>query len=298
ASFTLEEVDAENGYRFGFNGKEKDNETYGEGNEYDFGARIYDSRLGKWLSVDPLQMDYPWLSPYNFCANNPIFYIDPDGKKVVPTNPGAKEAFEAIFTSAGMSSNQMKAICNLMPKPPVQGATEVFMSLDQINEKPLSEKEFIKRADENGVKLDKKSESTKNAYTAYLAIVSKEEIQVEVTSAASGASTTTSRGNSTGAYVVSSNPGYADPIVTPLRTEYINKMQADGGVATIENVQSTFNGGKTSQLADKSGTNWVYAQNPDVKSNVKGFIMVNTTNTTPAQRGINLAQALKEVLKK
>ena len=40
-------------YRFGFNGKENDNEVKGAGNSLDFGARIYDSRLGRWLSCDP-----------------------------------------------------------------------------------------------------------------------------------------------------------------------------------------------------------------------------------------------------
>ena len=70
------------GYRFGFNGMEKDNEVQGDGNSLDFGARIYDSRLGRWMSVDPLQIDYPKLSPYNFAGNNPIIYIDPDGKKI------------------------------------------------------------------------------------------------------------------------------------------------------------------------------------------------------------------------
>jgi hypothetical protein len=40
-----------NRYRFGFNGQEQDNEVSGEGNSYDFGARIYDSRLGRWMSV-------------------------------------------------------------------------------------------------------------------------------------------------------------------------------------------------------------------------------------------------------
>jgi RHS repeat-associated protein len=68
------------GYRYGFNGMEKDNELMGEGNAYDFGARIYDARLGRWLSVDPLADKYPAFSPYNFCLNNPIMFVDPDGK--------------------------------------------------------------------------------------------------------------------------------------------------------------------------------------------------------------------------
>lgn len=70
-------------YRFSFNGKENDNETYGEGNALDFGARIYDARLGRWLSLDPFQAKYPSLSPYNFVANSPNIFIDPDGKKIV-----------------------------------------------------------------------------------------------------------------------------------------------------------------------------------------------------------------------
>jgi RHS repeat-associated protein len=50
-------------YRFGFNGKEMDNEVKGSGNQYDYGFRIYDPRLGRFLSVDPLSKSYPWNSP-------------------------------------------------------------------------------------------------------------------------------------------------------------------------------------------------------------------------------------------
>ena len=75
------------GYRFGFNGMEHETEIYGEGNAYNFGARIYDSRIGKWLSVDPLQKKYSYLSTYNFVANNPILFIDPDGQKIVINEP-------------------------------------------------------------------------------------------------------------------------------------------------------------------------------------------------------------------
>ena len=69
-------------YRFGFNGKEKDNELKGVGNSLDFGARIYDSRVGRWLSLDPLATKYPSISPYAFVANSPLRFIDYNGKEI------------------------------------------------------------------------------------------------------------------------------------------------------------------------------------------------------------------------
>jgi RHS repeat-associated protein len=70
------------GYRFGFNGQESDNEVYGFKASYAFEFRNYDARLGRWWGIDPLWQKYPNLSPYAYCANNPIRYIDPDGRDV------------------------------------------------------------------------------------------------------------------------------------------------------------------------------------------------------------------------
>ena len=58
-----------------FSGKEKDEET---GYSY-FGARYYMPELSIWSAVDPMADDYPDLSPYNYCENNPIMLVDPDG---------------------------------------------------------------------------------------------------------------------------------------------------------------------------------------------------------------------------
>lgn len=69
------------GYRFGFNGKEQDNEVEGVGNSIDYGARIYDSRLGRFLSVDPISKKFPMLTPYQFASNSSIQAIDLDGKE-------------------------------------------------------------------------------------------------------------------------------------------------------------------------------------------------------------------------
>jgi RHS repeat-associated protein len=66
-------------YRYGFNGKENDNEVKGEGNQQDYGFRIYDPRVGKFLSVDPLAKSYPWNSPYSYAEGDVIRSMDLDG---------------------------------------------------------------------------------------------------------------------------------------------------------------------------------------------------------------------------
>ncbi|GEP94445.1 hypothetical protein CCY01nite_07050 [Chitinophaga cymbidii] len=71
-------------YRYGFNGKENDNEVKGVGNQQDYGFRVYDPRLGRFLSVDPLRDDYPFYTPYQFAGNMPIQFVDLDGLEPGP----------------------------------------------------------------------------------------------------------------------------------------------------------------------------------------------------------------------
>lgn len=68
------------GYRYGFNGKEKDsNGEWGSTAHYDYGFRIYNPSIGRFLSVDPLTKSYPWYTPYQFAGNKPIVAVDVDG---------------------------------------------------------------------------------------------------------------------------------------------------------------------------------------------------------------------------
>lgn len=67
-------------YRYGFNGKENDPETVTTGNgTQDYGMRIYNPALGKFLSVDPLTKKFAFYSPYQYAGNTPIVAIDLDG---------------------------------------------------------------------------------------------------------------------------------------------------------------------------------------------------------------------------
>ena len=81
--------------RFTFTGKERDEETgYGY-----FGARYMDHELmTMWLSVDPMADKYPNISPYAYCAWNPVKLIDPDGRDWYKTKDG-KMNYTVEYTS-------------------------------------------------------------------------------------------------------------------------------------------------------------------------------------------------------
>jgi RHS repeat-associated protein len=74
-------------YRYGYNGKELDKEGMGGGGStYDYGFRIYNPQIAKFLSVDPLTKSYPELTPYQYASNTPIAAIDLDGLEAVGFN--------------------------------------------------------------------------------------------------------------------------------------------------------------------------------------------------------------------
>ena len=92
-------------YRYGFNGKEKDqNGEWGSQTHYDYGFRIYNPAIAKFLSVDPLTKDYPWYTPYQFAGNIPIAAIDLDGlEPMFPATGGRDVTGTArdIFSASG-----------------------------------------------------------------------------------------------------------------------------------------------------------------------------------------------------
>jgi RHS repeat-associated protein len=65
--------------QYRFNGKEQDQMT----GLYNYGARFYDPMVSGWLSVDPLAEKYPGWSAFNYVMNNPVNFIDPDGKEII-----------------------------------------------------------------------------------------------------------------------------------------------------------------------------------------------------------------------
>ena len=67
--------------KFGYNGKEHNEEL---GLDWiDFGWRNHDASLGRWMNIDNKAEKYYNYSPYTYAANNPIYYIDPDGQDII-----------------------------------------------------------------------------------------------------------------------------------------------------------------------------------------------------------------------
>ena len=89
-----------------YNGKEFDR-MHGL-NTYDYGARQYNPAFPSWDRIDPLAEEYYSVSPYAYCNNNPIRFIDPDGRKLLFAS-GTTEAFKQKFRAAIMYLHEHNA---------------------------------------------------------------------------------------------------------------------------------------------------------------------------------------------
>ncbi len=102
-------------YRFAFNGKETDGEWGTTSNStYDYGFRIYNGTLGKFLSVDPLVQLYPFYSSYQYAGNSPIKFIDLDGLETVDTSFTSRNAAQKVIDHFEVENEYVQGGINLI----------------------------------------------------------------------------------------------------------------------------------------------------------------------------------------
>jgi RHS repeat-associated protein len=83
-------------------------------NLYDFEARTYDPATGRFLSIDPMVEKYYSISPYAYCANNPVKFVDSDGRDIKLHNVNVVDKRGNLKSQAGLSPTTAAAVKDLM----------------------------------------------------------------------------------------------------------------------------------------------------------------------------------------
>ena len=96
--------------RFKYNSKEYHENEFSEQEAlglYHYGARFYDPEIGRWTTIDPATIEYPEMSVYNYVNNDPVYFVDPDGKR--PDDFYLNLETGKVEYHAGLTGNQLKS---------------------------------------------------------------------------------------------------------------------------------------------------------------------------------------------
>lgn len=148
-------------------------------NEYNINPEV----ISRWLSPDPLTSEFPSWSPYNYAADNPIFYTDPDGQAVVPVNEDARALLFSTAGSFGVSAEKFSTVLGINFDSKVINSTK---TLDHSGQ--LDFKGFKKELKRGGIKLNKTQLA--EAYDFFNVIQSDKVVELGVFIEPTGGNTT------------------------------------------------------------------------------------------------------------
>ena len=132
--------------RYLYNGKELQDET----GFYDYGARMYDPDIGRWMVVDPMGEEYYSISPNVYCANNPVRYNDPNGMEI-------KDPDNIVYNYKKQLTQAISDISSFIEKGAI--SAEIGNMLIGANKNALKEVKALEKSDQVYNVISNKSSS-------------------------------------------------------------------------------------------------------------------------------------------
>jgi len=221
--------------RYDFTEKVRDKET-----DFNyFGARYYDSDIGRWTSVDPLAEKYPGFSPYAYALDNPLKYFDPDGKQLDDEEDDEDEKEKKnIWNKFLRFISLLSETANISEKPNVENDVDMLINSEEMKGAQILNNEInkAKKATVSGINKVHGIASTSSGIFAIAALVTTSNPE---TALVAPVLTTTS----TLAGIVASSASGLNYAITG-ETKYLNNFWFESATIGIGVAANSINAGK------------------------------------------------------